>query len=66
MSKRDDLVYVAPPKIVEAVSRRVYMLPVSLVKRIHEYGYVHGHQSEVSAVRELLETALVARSGASS
>jgi hypothetical protein len=65
MNKRDDLVYVAPPKKAEEASRRVYMLPRSLVQRIHEYGYEQGHPSEVSAVRELLETALAARSGES-
>jgi hypothetical protein len=41
----------------------VYVLPVDLVKRIHEYGYANGHQSEVSAVRELLEAGL-AKAGA--
>lgn len=38
--------------------RRVYTLPVELVARIHRYGHEHGHPSEVSAVRELLESAL--------
>lgn len=52
----DNLVYQAPP--AEPTSRRVYVLPTSLVKRIHAYGFEHGHQSEVSAVRDLLECAL--------
>ncbi len=51
-----DLVYKAPPPV--KTSRRVYLLPHELVQRIHEYGYENGHQSEVSAVRELLEMAL--------
>jgi hypothetical protein len=53
---KDELAYVAPP--APEVSRRVYNLPVDLVKRIHQYGYANGHQSEVSAVRELLIEAL--------
>lgn len=61
MKTKDDLVYVAPPKTAEAASRRVYVLPQSLVRRVHQYGYDNGHQSEVSAVRELLESALAAR-----
>ena len=51
-----DLVYTPPPK--PETTRRVYVLPSSLVRRIHEYGYDNGHESEVSAVRELLEKAL--------
>jgi len=53
---KDELVYVPPPPPV--TSRRVYSLPVDLVKRIHAYGFANGHQSEVSAVRELLIAAL--------
>lgn len=52
----DELTYVAPPMPESA--RRVYVLPVSLIKRIHTYGFENGHQSEVSAVRELLEIGL--------
>ncbi|MDS1138614.1 hypothetical protein [Nitratireductor indicus] len=58
----DELVYRAPP--APETSRRVYVLPVDLVKRIHEYGYSNGHQSEVAAVRELLENALCPKGGA--
>jgi hypothetical protein len=58
----DELVYRAPPP--PEMSRRVYTLPIDLVRRIHEYGYENGHPSEVSAVRELLETALSAKAGA--
>lgn len=58
---KDDLVYTPPPKPAEDSIRRVYVLPRELVQRIHEYGYDNGHQSEVSAVRELLETALLSR-----
>ncbi|WP_342643415.1 hypothetical protein [Rhodoligotrophos ferricapiens] len=54
----DDLIYVPPPAKHQTV-RRVYVLPRDLVKQIHDYGYANGHQSEVSAVRELLEKALV-------
>lgn len=54
----DKLVYTAPPVTKEEEARRVYCLPVSLVKRIHQYGYEHGHQSEVAAVRALLEIGL--------
>lgn len=61
MSRKDELAYVPPP-LPETV-RRVYALPPDLVKRIHEYGYAKGHQSEVSAVRELL-TAALDRTGA--
>lgn len=57
---KDDLVYVPPPKPVEENVRRVYVLPRDLVKRIHEFGYSRGHQSEVSAARELLELGLIA------
>lgn len=53
----DDLVYRSPPKKEEVV-RRVYVLPVSLVKRIHDFGYKQGHPTEVSAVRALIERAL--------
>jgi hypothetical protein len=45
-------------------TRRVYVLPIDLLKRIHEYGYENGHPSEVSAVRKLLETALKPKGGA--
>lgn len=55
----DNLTYKAPQ--TEEMSRRVYVLPVDLVKRIHAYGYENGHQSEVSAVRELLDAGLAAR-----
>ena len=55
----DNLIYKAPQ--TEAMSRRVYVLPVELVQRIHAYGYENGHQSEVSAVRELLNAGLSAR-----
>ena len=55
----DNLIYKAPQ--TEEMSRRVYVLPVDLVKRIHAYGYENGHQSEVSAVRELLNAGLAAR-----
>lgn len=58
----DELVYRAPP--APETSRRVYVLPVDLVKRIHEYGYANGHQSEVAAVRALLEEALCPKGGA--
>ena len=59
MSKvNDDLVYAPTKKATEPTVRRVYVLPRDLVKRIHEYGYDAGHPSEVSAVRELLETAI--------
>lgn len=58
-----DLTYTPPPP--PPSSRRVYMLPRELVERIHHYGYDHGHQSEVSAVRELLEFALDARKNGS-
>lgn len=60
IKKADDLVYVVPPAIQEQMARRVYMLPRSLVKAIHGYGYRHGHPSEVAAVRELIEIALTA------
>lgn len=56
MARKDELAYVPPPQ-PETV-RRVYALPPELVKRVHEYGYALGHQSEVSAVRELLTNAL--------
>lgn len=55
----DNLTYKAP--LTEEMSRRVYVLPVELVQRIHAYGYDNGHQSEVSAVRELLNAGLAAR-----
>lgn len=54
----DKLVYKAPPVNVEETARRVYHLPVSLVKRIHEFGYANGCQSEVAAIRKLLEEGL--------
>lgn len=55
----DDLKYVAPPKPApEETVRRVYVLPVEMVKRIHAYGFDNGHQNETSAVRELLEAGL--------
>lgn len=54
----DNLIYKAPQ--AENTSRRVYVLPVELVQRIHAYGYENGHQSEVSAVRELLNAGLAA------
>ena len=56
MSRTDEFAYVPPP--APETIRRVYGLPPDLVKRIHEYGYANGHQSEVSAVRELLTAAL--------
>jgi len=59
----EDLAYRAPPP--PKTVRKVYVLPVDLVQRIHEYGYANGHQSEVSAVRELLEAGLSAKAGAS-
>lgn len=59
----DKLVYEAPPVNVEESSRRVYVLPVSLVKRIHRYGFANGCQSEVAAVRKLLEEGLNAAEG---
>ena len=55
----DELVYVAPP--AGGSARRVYVLPIGLVKRIHEYGYAAGHPSEVSAVRDLLEKGLAVK-----
>jgi hypothetical protein len=58
MSRKDELVYVPPPLPQVETVRRVYALPVDLVKRIHAYGYGMGHQSEVSAVRDLLTKAL--------
>lgn len=58
----DDLVYRAPPP--PDTSRRVYVLPVDLVRRIHEYGFANGHPSEVSAARELLEAGLSSKAGA--
>jgi len=57
----DELIYRAPPP--EETARRVYVLPVSLVKRIHEFGYQNGHPSEVAAVRDLLERAFIAIGG---
>lgn len=57
--KADDLVYIAPP--APETVRRVYVLPRELVKRIHDFGYNHGHPSEVAAVRDLLESALKAK-----
>ena len=60
----DKLVYKAPPlPEPEKAVRRVYVLPANLVERIHKYGYDYGHQSEVSAVRELLEAGLLAKAG---
>lgn len=56
-----ELTYSAPP---QETARRVYMLPVALVKRVHEYGYQNGHQSEVSAIKALLEKALDEKEGA--
>lgn len=53
---KSELVYKAPPP--EQASRRVYLLPVDLVRQIHDFGYANGHQSEVSAVRELLKLGL--------
>lgn len=58
MSKR--MPYKAPPP--EPTERRVYQLPIDLVKRVQQYGYENGHPSEVSAVRELLSQALTAPS----
>lgn len=55
----DTLEYRAPKK--PETARRVYVLPVELVKRIHQFGYDHGHQSEVDAVRDLLNAGLLAR-----
>lgn len=55
-SSKNELVYRAPP--AEETVRRVYALPISLVKRVHEFGFAGGHQSEVSAVKELLELGL--------
>lgn len=52
----EELSYRAPPK--EPSVRRVYELPAGLLKLVHEYGARHAHQSEVSAVRELLIAAL--------
>lgn len=52
----DALKYKAPP--APPTVRRVYALPAELVERIHAYGFEWGHQTEVSAVRELLEAAL--------
>ncbi len=64
-SSPDALIYRAPPAASRpATTRRVYVLPIELVRRIHEYGYANGHQSEVSAVRELLEAGLLAKEGA--
>lgn len=57
----DLLAYRAPQP--PETSRRVYVLPVDLVKRIHDFGFANGHPSEVSAVRELLEAGL-AKAGA--
>ena len=51
-----DFSYTAPAS--PQLARRVYSLPVELVKRIHAYGYATGHRSEVSAVRDLLVKAL--------
>lgn len=48
--------YKTPPS--EPMKRRVYVLPVELIQRVQKYGYENGHQSEVSAVRELLSIAL--------
>lgn len=58
---KGQLVYRAPPPPPSI--RRVYILPTELVQRIHEYGYANGHQTEVSAVRELLEHALLEKAG---
>lgn len=52
-----DLVYKAPPPPPSI--RRVYVLPKELLLRVHQYGFEGGHPSEVSAVRELLEDALL-------
>lgn len=54
----DRLVYRPPPEVRRAMTRRVYVLPRSLVERIHAYGYERGHESEVAAVRELLTAGL--------
>jgi hypothetical protein len=64
MEKADEeLVYRAPPKNEEVSARRVYRLPRSLVEKIHKHGYDKGHESEVSAVRELLYAGLMAFRG---
>lgn len=61
-SSSDPLIYRPPPQAApQPSSRRVYVLPTELVRRIHDYGYEKGHASEVSAVRELLENALAER-----
>lgn len=54
----DRLTYRRPAKLHRSMSRRVYVLPRTLVQRIHDYGHERGHESEVAAVRELLEAAL--------
>lgn len=54
-----NLRYTAPTP--PEMARRVYQLPVDLLDRIFAYGYENGHQSEVSAVRELLNAGLAAR-----
>ncbi len=53
-----DLIYQVPPKNDEETARRVYVLPVSLVRRIHKFGFDNGHQSEVSAIKALIELGL--------
>lgn len=52
--------YIKPK--ADDMQRRVYMLPTELVLRIHSWGRENGHQSEVSAVRSLLDLALNAES----
>jgi hypothetical protein len=45
----------------EKSQRRVYVLPTELVERIVAYQDEHGFQSEVEAVRRLLDEALLRR-----
>ena len=60
MSKRaESRRYVAPPP--KPTERRVYLLPVDMVDGIHAFGQAAGCQSEVEAVRILLDQALKAR-----
>lgn len=51
--------YVRPP--LPPAQRCVYMLPAEMVKAIHDFGFKTGCQSEVEAVRVLLDEALKRR-----
>lgn len=51
--------YVRPP--AQPAERRVYVLPAVMVESIHAFGRAAGCQSEVEAVRILLDEALKRR-----